>query len=376
MKKTTFTWFAVLLALLVQVATAQSWKSNGPLPRVYHSAVLDPSTKRMIVFGGYSPNTASGLDLNDVWRLNPSVSLAGLQNWIAVNPAGTPPSGRLGTPAVYDGGSNRMVLFGGSTDTGCANDIWALTNANGSSPSAWVQLTVLGNPPSARAWPGNAYDAQSHTLMVYGGNGCALGVLSDYWILTHADGVSGTPAWVQLSPLGGGPGPRTQVSAVYDPTTNVFILFGGSDDQGVFYNDVWVLTNANGTGGTPTWTQLSPGGNPPTARHNNSATYDPSTNRLTIFGGNNINTSTIFGDTWVLTNANGTGGMPSWTQIAQSSADFPAARFGHTAVYDSGTNTMTVFGGRVDLSINLATSDVFLLDRANGQSWANGKTSN
>jgi hypothetical protein len=39
---------------------------------------------------------------------------------------------------------------------------------------------------------------------------------------------------------------------VYDPATNELILFGGVLD-GKVYNDVEVLTNANGPGANPTW---------------------------------------------------------------------------------------------------------------------------
>jgi hypothetical protein len=152
---------------------------------------------------------------------------------------------------------------------------------------------------------------------------------------------------------------------VYDPTSNVFILFGGASGSGTDFNDVWVLSNANGTGGTPTWTQLSPTGTLPAARNENSATYDPTTNHMTIFGGGS-NVAT-FGDTWVLTDANGLGGTPVWMQIASSSVDFPAPRSGHTAVYDPATNVMTIFAGYIGLASPYSANDVFLLSRANGQ---------
>jgi hypothetical protein len=366
MRKATLACIVILLEMIAQSAIAQNWKPNGPLPRVYHSAVLDPSTKRMIIFGGFPADTTSMLDLNDVWRLLPSASLGGVQSWVAVNPSGMPPAPRLGHSAAYDAATNRMIVFGGTTNAGCTNDVWVLTNANGSALSGWSELSPQGGGPTGRAWPGNAYDPGSHTLMVYGGNDCSPNPTSDYWVLSHADGVSGTPTWAQLSPLGVGPGPRAELNAVYDPASNKLILFGGND-QGTFYNDVWVLTNANGIGGSPVWTQLSPMGTLPTARHNASATYDPVSNRMTVFGGDNTTLDLLLGDTWVLTNANGLGGTPAWTQIAQSSVDFPFPRFGHTAVYDPATNVMTVFGGRVDFDTVVTTNDVFTLSDANGK---------
>src|SRR2546429_1523673 len=85
-----------------------------------------------------------------------------------------------------------------------------------------------------------------------------------------------TPAWTQITAPGGtttggpvAPAKRLLTSATYDPGTNRMIVFGGtSQDFGNLtgYNDVWVLTNADGTGGTPTRIQLKPGRTPPAAR--------------------------------------------------------------------------------------------------------------
>jgi hypothetical protein len=154
---------------------------------------------------------------------------------------------------------------------------------------------------------------------------------------------------------------------VYDRGSNDLILFGGYNDAGGYFNDVWVLSNANGTGGTPVWSQLSPTGTPPAARANLSATYDPATNHMTVFGG--IEANTIYNDAGVLTNANGMGGTPAWMQIAASSNILPEPRAAHRAVYDPSSNVMTVFGGVLTPPPppELVTNDIFLLSHANGQ---------
>jgi hypothetical protein len=139
--------------------------------------------------------------------------------------------------------------------------------------------------------------------------------------LTNANGLGGTPTWTQLSPAGGPPSPRTKHTAVYDPSTNRMIVFAGQDGGGFgcsTYSEVWVLSNANGLGGTPTWTQLSPTGGPPAGQYAPSAVYDPASNRMTVFGGGGFanaacqNTNAV----WVLTNANGLGcWVTGWTRI-------------------------------------------------------------
>lgn len=157
------------------------------------------------------------------------------QQWIQLGPAGTPPSGRNEHGAVYDPGSNRMIMFGGRDET------------------------------------------------------CNL---NDTWILTGANGLGGTPSWIQLATSGGVPRYRTGHTVVYDPNSNRLIVFGGVTRpecyQGEFIrlDDVWVLTNANGLEqSTPTWTQLSPISGPPSGHQFGIAVYDPASNRMIVFGG-------------------------------------------------------------------------------------------
>ena len=120
----------------------------------------------------------------------------------------------------------------------------------------------------------------------------------------------------------------------------------------------WAMTMSLFLGGTPVWTQLGPAGAVPRGRVDNSTTYDPTTNSITIFGGFDANNNAL-GDAWVLTNANGLGGAPTWSQIAASSAAFPT-RGEHTAVYNPLTNTMTIFGGAA-IGLISSLNDVWCL---------------
>lgn len=364
MKKTSATWSLLLLATLVQVAPAQ-WISNGPLPRKAHSAVFDPSTRQMIIFAGTSSFSYSQRFANDdVWRLLPSASLVGVQSWVASNPTGSPPAARWGHLAGYDPGSNRMIVFGGETvslgNYIYLNDVWILTNANGNGePSAWVGGGSGG--PTGRLYTAGAYDPISNTLMIYGGQTSG-GKLADYWVLSHANGLGGTATWTYFSPLGGGPGPRDGQTAVYDAASNELILFGGSNNQSVYFNDTWVLKNANGMAGTPVWQELFPTGGPPPDRAYSSAIYDPVSNAMTIFGG-----AYGLNDTWFLAHANGTGGTPAWSTFSHSLSDDPHVRDSHTAVYDPSSNVMIIYGGEPLNDYSVELGDVFFLSHANGQ---------
>jgi hypothetical protein len=267
---------------------------------------------------------------------------------------------------VYDSTNNRMIVFGGGLGftTPCANDVWVLTNANGNGGvPTWSQLAPTGTLPSPRIMHSAVYDPNTNSMIVYGGQNCSSTTFSDVWVLSHANGLGGTPAWTQLSPSGGGPGARALgPSAIYDSANNKLVVFGGSSG-GTVMNDVWVLSNANGTGGTPSWAQLSISGSAPSARAGNTAIFDPGSDRMNIFGGID-GANTLLGDSWVLLNANGLGGSPSWMQLGPFTI-FPGNRAYHSAVYNGGTNKMTIFGGEPDFTI--ITNDAWILPRGNGK---------
>ena len=148
---------------------------------------------------------------------------------------------------------------------------------------------------------------------------------------------------------------------MYDAATNSLILFGGGAGASVF-SDVWVLSNANGSGGAPTWTQLTVAGSGPAARSGHSAVYDSQNSRMIIYGG--FSGSTVFNDTWIISNANSVGGTPTWTQLTPLTPGPP--RYDHSAVYDPGSNQMTIFGGVITTSPLSPDANVFSLSDANG----------
>jgi len=77
------------------------------------------------------------------------------------------------------------------------------------------------------------------------------------------------------------------------------IIFGGDTGTGAFnFNDTWMLSNANGLGGTPAWKQLNTTGGPPAARNSFAGAFDPMSHRMIIFGG--YSATSGLNDTWVL----------------------------------------------------------------------------
>jgi hypothetical protein len=354
--------------LLVPCASAQKWNRYGPGTRSQASAIYDPSTNQMIMFGGQHAPTS--IDFNDTWTVKnviaPNSATFGNLNWVKVSVTGKGPTVRFGHTAVYNPTSNRMVVFGGGTGFPgpCVNELWLMKNPNQAGTPAWSQLLPTGTLPPAREGHTAIYDAKSNTMVVFGGTDCLGNYYNDLWILSNADGSTGTPAWTQATPLGGGPSARTQSTAIYDSVNNIMTVFGGATANKVAFNDVWTLSNANGLTGTPTWTQLSPSGTKPVARSGQSAFYDLANNRMVIHGGM-TGGGGVKNDTWILTSANGTG-APAWSQLNPTAAG--PYRSSHSAIYDPISNELVIFGGDSQLAKTFTDDHVLILTHANGMS--------
>src|SRR5271169_5774811 len=205
-----------------------------------------------------------------------TVSPARAQKWTEELSAA--PIARGFTTAVLDSQTNRMVIFGGGGPSMDLNDVWVLIDATGPIGGAtWLQLQPTGSAPAPRTFPTSIYDQVSNRMTIFGGGeGSSSPCVNDVWVLEHANGLGGTPDWLPLSPSGTPPSPRGALSSIFDSNTDRMTIFGGQNCFSTNFNDVWVLTQANGVGGTPTWIQLTPAGTPPSPRSNPGGVgYDP-----------------------------------------------------------------------------------------------------
>lgn len=369
--------FQILLSItfLPTLASAQSWiqlTPTGSLPngRVNPSATYAPTSNRLIVFGGYAVHTSSPFPfLNDVWILSNANGI-GSPAWQQAIPQGTagspPPRGAAVT--FYDQATNRMIIFGGQDSSGVFGDVWVLVGADGTGGApTWTQLAP-SNPPPTRLIPTAAYDSANNRLIIFGGQPLSTGstfLYNDVWVLTNANGTEANPpAWIQLQPGGTLPSPRSHQIGAFDPATNKLIIYGGISLATGNLTETWVLSNANGLGGTPAWTQLAPTGQPDQLL-NTSAFFDPASQRLIMFGGTtnaNVDTNELF----VLTNATN-GGTPAWQQL-NPSGTLPLPRDFWGGDYDKTDNELIVFGGEDVMGPGNATTfnDTWILTNANG----------
>jgi hypothetical protein len=350
------------------LTVGQTWVHEMPtggdasLARAGHSAVIDAGGNRMIVFGG----TAAAGPANDVWVLTHADGTTGAPSWTKLTPSGGPPAARANHTGVYDPATNRMIVYGGddaaNPTPNVFGDVWVLSNANGlGGAPAWTPLSPTGGPPSLRTGHDAVYDAAGNRMIVFGGDSnppCGAG-LNDVWVLSHANGLGGTPTWSQLAPAGGPPSARAHAIASYDAATNRMTVVGGLTPCGAGNNEMWVLADANGIG-APTWTQLSPGGSPPSPWSLQSGVYDPSADRLTVFGG--VISGSFTNTVLTLTDGNGDSGTQTWVDLVPTSGP-PDARSNHSAV-QAGNHRMIVFGG---LGASGRLADVWVLEETQGR---------
>ncbi|MFH1874197.1 MAG: kelch repeat-containing protein [Pseudomonadota bacterium] len=288
--------------------------------------------------------------------------------WTQHSPTGTSPSERYSPGVAYDATNNILISFGGYDGTNYLNDIFVLTNASGTDTPAWTELAPVGGPPAARAFSAVAYNSNANNFILFGGSDSA-GIYMDLWLLSNANGTGGAPVWTNPAIAGTAPSSRAIMAFAYDETNDTLILFGGracGTSTCTLYNNVYLITNATTA---PTWQQLTPSGTAPSARLAASAVYDSTDNRLIIFGGSTSTSRTSVAsssknDTWVLSNANGTGETPSWTNLSPSAST--ENRYSHSAVYDPTQDRMIVFGG-VNAS-NTALNEVSILLDSRGTS--------
>lgn len=255
----------------------------------------------------------------------PSSAASTCGSWFTVMPDSAPVA--LADHAmIYDPVRDRLLVFGGTTPLGpYSAQVWALPLAGA---PAWSVVATTGSGPLGRISSSVIYDSSRDRVVLFGGYDS--GAESDVWVLDLA-----TSTWSFLPTDGDAPPPRFLHSAIYDASRDRMVVFGGQDNSQSF-DDTWALSFV----GSPTWTQLSPAGTPPTARAGQTAIYDAPRDRMVVFGGA---TPGLVDDVWSLSFAGG----GTWTALSPSGTA-PSSREFTASLFDSPRNRMILFGGYAD----------------------------
>jgi hypothetical protein len=191
-----------------------------------------------------------------------------------------------GHSAVYDAGNNRMIIVGGSCSISSVNrQVWVVTNANGvSGTPTFSVVPTTGEGPDQIGFGSAAYDPGSNRLIVLRNR--------DVWVLTNANGLGGVAQWSKLNPGGVAPPQTTFMALGYDPARNKLIAatLGGVEGPGgpndvISISGVWALSNANGLNGGAAWSELDVGGATPGDFFASDSSYDPVSQRIFAYFG-------------------------------------------------------------------------------------------
>lgn len=299
-------------------------------------------------------------------------STAVAQEWLKLTPAsGEAPTPRRNAAAIYDSLDHRMIIFGGRTNAGDRNEVWAFDLSS----NTWEELTpAAGDAPAPRFTANGIYDAANHRMLIWSGQGASF--FNDVWTFDLTSN-----AWSQFTPPDPKPNIRYGTAAIFDPHARDLVTFAGFTDQGRF-DDTWRFDidaaiwaklqldtypekrclhtssydalnhrmivyggQTNGPRGDiwafdlhqNHWTDLTPD-NRPAGRWFAASIYEGREHRFIIFGGNLGGSQTNEVRAFRLNEGN-------WEQLSPT-GEGPAAREGAAAIYVEKENRMVVFGGR------------------------------
>src|SRR5580765_4254294 len=249
----------------------------------------------------FGGNNTGGSPLDEVWGF----SLTGTPTLTQVATQGAGGNvGAVGASAIYDPLRDRLIVFGGTNPNGTAAGGPGTTYQLDLSvtPAAWSVLSVSGTAPPNRVDHTAVYDASRDRMIVFGGSALGGGSVNDVWALS----LSGTPTWTQLTPSGNPPAPRFDHVAIYDAPRDQMIVYGGQDESQQVFDDVMALSLS----GSGSWSLLSPSGAPSTGRTGATAIADAPRNRMLVFSGLDSDLGAL-NDTWSLSLTD----PPAWTRL-------------------------------------------------------------
>ncbi|MFN0086004.1 MAG: kelch repeat-containing protein [Blastocatellia bacterium] len=192
--------------------------------------------------------------------------------WRQITPAtGQKPEARRNGVAIYDPTEKRVILFGGSGESGSLNDAWAFSLAS----RTWIKLATTGPAPPPRFSFDAVYDPVGHQMVIYAGQGA--GFFNDTWALDLA-----THEWKDISPASNSARPKARYgsTAIFDPVTRSLVQFAGFTSESGRFQDTQSFSLAGRA-----WADWTPAGDKPQVRCLLSSAFDRVNRRMIIYGG-------------------------------------------------------------------------------------------
>ncbi|HEY6035893.1 MAG TPA: hypothetical protein VIV58_16575, partial [Kofleriaceae bacterium] len=339
----------------------QAEPTTSPPSRDGATMVFDSKRGRMILFGGRTRGPEGFSMYGDTWSWDGT-------NWTDLGPT-TTPDGRTGAAMSYDPLRDQVVLVGGTNKSDAVNT--NTTSCTYLNPCAIAVKTwtfdgtdwhgYAGTQPSARFDSRMAWDATTHTTLLFGGNTSTVAGtpsdLQDTWLWSGS-------AWTTLAPAVKPPA-RSDYAMATNLTTGRILLAGGtaSDPKtwqwnGTIWADVTPTpppqsrlsqsafdlrrgrnvaidpANANQTYEVDGTGWIARGAGPSDAFNDTAMAYDVAHARTVLYGG--MSSGVPIGHTWLW---DGT----SWTQANPPAS--PPPRISTALAYDAVRGRVVMFGG-------------------------------
>ncbi len=206
----------------------------------------------LLIFGGHQPwptgtTGAGGANgSGDTWQIDLTTRQ---MSKVMVDARFPSPPPRLNHVAAWDAARQRMLIFGGATESFVPNDVWALEFQH--PRPRWRRLATSGTPPLARQFASSAFDAVRGKWYV----GFGVGALSeparfsDCFVFDAA-----TNSWSELTSPGG-PSGRMQAALGVDLATGTLVVSGGLLEGGGVLRELWAWDSS---ASAPHWEPLTP----------------------------------------------------------------------------------------------------------------------
>jgi len=198
--------------------------------------------------------------------------------------------------------------------------------------------------PTARSGHNMLYDAVNEDIILFGGmkdnNNVEGSYLNDTWLYNYSEN-----HWSEVQ-SSIGPGDRNTPAMVYDPTKERVILFGGIN-QDYFFNDTWEL-DLN----TYEWSKIETV-NTPGFVADAGLVFDEVNQEIVLFGGHWQ--FGYFEETWIF-NVND----DTWTKL--NTTVFPTQRYGHRMVYSTKKQSIVLFAGHAYNVSDTVNNDMWIYD--------------
>jgi hypothetical protein len=289
---------------------------NAPSVRLGHTLVYDPATDKVLLFGG----TTDSMILPQSWFGDLWAYDAASSTWTELHPAGAKPPARAFHSMVYDDTTGDFLLLGGVGDSmdwfsEPMNDVWAYHPV----ANSWEQLHPNGKGPSSDERILAVYDPVARKVIA--------SQLDRLWAYDPA-----TNVWTSLRPKGQVPDKPID-TMMYEPLTGRILVFGGTWDMG-FLSGSWAYEAM-----TNTFTELPSSSDMPQPRIYYCAAGVPNAGKMLVFGG--LDTGNVpLHDFWQYDAA-----ADTWTMIRPSGPQNPRGGYGNAMTYNSSLDRLIMFGG-------------------------------